>query len=147
MQGAWARCVQEKRGGLAAVASQKWHSDQSPKLAEPKVARDFQAYVGTWFMLPAQITDKRLVEAWKQYPRDAAARKVAGSHAISRASWSRRDHERGFEAKVKFDASMLNNYDFDEPEFEGDIAVDKEVRRWMRNSYEAEARLREARAR
>ena len=34
-----------------------------------------------------------------------------------------------------------------EPELEGDIAVDKDARRWMRNSYEAEARLREARAR
>ena len=97
--------------------------------------------------MPAQITDKRLIEVWKQYRRDAAAREVAGSQAISRASWSQRDHERGFKAKVKFDASMPDNYDFDEPELEGDIAVDKEVRRWMRNSYEAEARLREARAR
>ena len=84
---------------------------------------------------------------WKQYPRDAAAREVAGSHAISRAGWSQRGHERGSKAKVKFDASMPDDYDFDEPELEGDIAVDKDVRRWMRNSYKAEARLREARAR
>ena len=79
-----------KTGGLAAVASQKWHSqgsetcDSGPKLAEPKVAREVQAHDGTWFTLPAQITDRRLVEVWKQYPRDAAAREVAGSHAISR---------------------------------------------------------------
>ena len=37
--------------------------------------------------------------------------------------------ERGFKAKVKFDASMPDNYDFDEPELEGDIAVDKDARR------------------
>ena len=69
-----------KTGGLAAVASQKWHSqgsetrDSGPKLAEPKVAREVQAHDGTWFTLPAQITDRRLVEVWKHYPRDAAAR-------------------------------------------------------------------------
>ena len=42
---------------------------------------------------------------------------------------------------------MPDNYDFDEPELEGDVAVDKDIRRWMRNSYEATARLREASAR
>ena len=111
-----------KPGGLAAVASQKWPEladsqgsetrDSGPKLAEPKVAREAQTHDGTWFTLPAQITDRRLVEVWKQYPRDAAAREVAGSHATSRASWSQRDHERGFKAKVRFDASMPNSYDF-----------------------------------
>jgi hypothetical protein len=30
----------KKTGGLAAVVSQKWHSDQGPKLAEPKIARE-----------------------------------------------------------------------------------------------------------
>ena len=54
-----------KTGGLAAVASQKWHSDQGPKLAAPKIARAVQAHDGTWFTLPAQITDERLVEMWK----------------------------------------------------------------------------------
>ena len=136
-----------KTGGLAAVASQKRHFDQGPKLAEPKIAREVQAHDGTWFTLPAQITDKRLVEVWKQYPRDAAAREMAGSHAISRASWSLRGHERVFKAKVRFDASMPDNYDFDEPELEGDIAVDEDVLRWMRNSFETTARLREATAR
>ena len=131
MQGAWARSVQGKTGGLAAVASQKWHPDQGRigrfKLAEPRVAREVQAHDGTWFTSPAQITDKRLVEVWKQYPRGAAAREVAASHVVSRASWSQRDHERGFKAKAKFDASMPDNYSWDEPELEGDIAVDKDI--------------------
>ena len=136
-----------KRGGLAAVASQKWHSDQGPELAEPKIAREVRAHDGTWFTLPAQVTDRRLVEIWKQHPRDAAAREVAASHVVSRASWSQRDHERGFKAETRFDASMPDNYRWDEPELEGDIAIDKDIKRWMRNSYEATARLRKASAR
>ena len=150
-----ARCVgaqrSEKTGGLAAVASQKWCPEQGRigkfKLAEPRVDREVQAYDGTWFTLPAPITDKRLVEVWKRHPRDAAAREVATSHVVSRASWSQRDHERGFKAKTKFDASMPDNYCWEEPELEGDIAIDKDVRRWMRDSCEATARLREASAR
>ena len=150
-----ARCVgaqrTEKTGGLAAVASQKWCPEQGRvgrfKLAGPRVAREVQAYDGTWFTLPAPITDMRLVEVWKQHPRDAAAREVAASHVVSRASWSQRDHERGFKAKTKFDASMPDNYCWEEPELEGDIAIDKDVRKWMRDSCEATARLREASAR
>ena len=75
-----------KTGGMAAVASQKWSDVPTADSPEkrpswPKVARDMQAYGGTWFTLPAQITDRRLVEVWKQYPRDAAAREVAGSQS------------------------------------------------------------------
>ena len=106
-----------------------------------------QAHDGTRFTLPVQITDKRLIEVWKQYPTDAAAREVAGSHVISRARLSRSDHERGSMVRVKFDATMPDNYRWDEPELEGDIAVDKDTRRLMRNSCEATARLREASAR
>ena len=68
------------------------------------MARECQAYDGTWFTLPAQVIDKRLIEVWKRHPRDAAAREVTASHVVSRASWSQRDHERGFKAKTKFDA-------------------------------------------
>ena len=42
---------------------------------------------------------------------------------------------------------MPNNYDYYEPELDGDIALDKEVRGMMRNSYEPVERLRRARAR
>ena len=108
-----------KTGGLAAVASQKWHPDQGRigrfKLAGPRVAREVQAHDGPWFTLPAQITGKRSIEVCIQYPRDAAAREVAASHVVSRASWSQRDHERGFKAKARFDASMPDNYSWDEP--------------------------------
>ena len=107
------------------------------------MAREEQAYDGTWFTLPAPITDQRLIEVWKRHPRDAAAREAATIHVGSRASWSQKDHERGFKATTKFDASMPDNYRWDEPELEGDIAVDNDARRWMRNSCEATARLRE----
>ena len=141
----------EKTGGLSAVASQKWCPEQGRigrfKETGPRVAREVQAYDGTWFTLPAQVIDKRLIEVWKRHPRDAAAREVTASHVVSRASWSQRDHERGFKAKTRFDASMPNNYCWDKPELEGDIAVDKDIRRLMRTSYEATAQLREASAR
>jgi len=108
---------EKKTGGLAAVASQKWCPEQGRigrfKLAGPRVAREVQAYDGTWFTLPAPITYQRLIEVWKRHPRDAAAREAATIHVVSRASWSQKDHERGFKAKAKFDASMPDNYSWD----------------------------------
>ena len=72
---------------------------------------------------------------------------MAASHVFSRARWSRRDHERGFMVRAKFDATMPNNHSRHEPLLERDIAINKDVRRWMRNSYEATVRLKEASAR
>jgi len=49
--------------------------------------------------------------------------------------------------RAKFDATMPNTHSRHEPLLERDRAINKDVRRWMRNGYEATVRLVEESAR